>query len=76
MRQGNASDLSRHLPGHTEAIYVYLCDGRVRLVTNVKEISLTDTHVIFTQEGAEAVAIPRRDIYYCSSQSSEAPPGF
>jgi hypothetical protein len=57
-------------------VYVHLCSGEVREVTDVREIAMTDAYVIFTRGDEEAVVIDRRDIYYTCREPGDAPSAY
>jgi hypothetical protein len=57
-------------------VYVHLCSGEVREISDVEEIAMTDAHVIFTRGNQEAVVIERPDIYYTCREPGDAPPSY
>jgi hypothetical protein len=57
-------------------VYVHLCSGEVREITDVQEIAMTDAQVIFTRGDREAVIIDRRDVYYACCEPGDAPSAY
>ena len=61
---------------HSGSVYVHLCSGEVTRIDEVDEIALTDTHIIFTCGGGEAVVIERSNIYYTCCEAGDVPPAY
>lgn len=57
-------------------IYIHLCSGEVREITNVEEIAVTDVYVVLTRDDGEVVLIERSDIYYTCCQPGAAPSAY
>jgi hypothetical protein len=57
-------------------IYIHLCSGEVREITNVEEIAVSDIYVVLTRGDDEAVVIDRSEIYYTCCQPGAAPSAY
>ena len=57
-------------------MYVHLCSGKVKEVTGVTDIHVTQSQVVLDRGEEAPAAFPRRDVYFACCQVNEEPSPF